>query len=359
MTELLGQSLAWSYAQFVHIARMMYWVWVPGLFLSALLSLKCRRHAWDGLLAHGKAGFVNAFPWALWYGMTASPRPRATLEDARRLLDAGTPPAGVMAALVAGRNLPLFLLALLTLHLGIEFAVGHVLGTVAMAGAVYSAVAVGSIAAGRRAADLAQSALTWPATPGRGEALESPSWSAFLLQRRGWARILGYCWTELRWLWPGLAIGILAGGFVLAAGLKVWWVELADIAGGRVASDLVNAAVAPLVGALLSLPPVGNLPLGSAFFKTDALAYPGVVGFILASSLRVPDLVAYRRLWGTVAAARLGLVLYGAAVVGSLFATAIFALFGFRPGHIPLFRELVDEILRWIPFAMPAGGMAM
>lgn len=359
MTELAGQSLAWSYAQFVHIVRMMYWVWVPGLFLSALLSLKYRRHAWDGLLAHGKHGFVNAIPWALWYGMTASPRPRATLEDAHRLLGAGTPPPGVMAALVAGRNLPLYFLALLTLHLGIEFAVGHVVATAAMAGAVYSGVAARSVAGGRRGADLSHSALPWPETPWRGEAAEDPSWTVLLLRRWGWARILGYCWTELRWLWPGLAIGILAGGFVLAAGLRAWWVELTDIAGGRVASDLVNAAAAPLVGALLSLPPVGNLPLGSAFFKTDTLAYPGFLAFILASSLRVPDLVAYRRLWGAGAAARVGVVLYGGAVAGSLVATGIFALVGFRPGHIPLFRELVDEILRWIPFAMPAGGMGM
>lgn len=359
MTELVGQSLAWSYAQLVHIVRMMYWVWVPGFVLSALVSLKYRRGAWDGLLVHGKEGFVRAFPRALWYGMTASPRPRATLEDARRLLGAGASPAGAMAALVASRNLPLFLLALLTLHLGIEFTVGHVLATAAMVGAVYSGVAAGSIAGGRGATDLTRSALARPLTPWREDALESPSWSALLLRGRGWARILGYCWTEFRWLWPGLAIGILAGGFVLAAGLKAWWVELADVAGGRVASDVVNAAVAPLVGALLSLPPVGNLPLGTAFFKTDALAYPGFVGFILASSLRVPDLVAYGRLWGTGAAARLGLVLYGAAFVGSLFATASFALFGFRPGHIPLFRELVDEILRWIPFAMPSGGAGM
>jgi hypothetical protein len=359
MTELVGQSLAWSFAQLVHIVRMMYWVWVPGFLLSAFLSLKYRRGAWDGLLAHGKAGFVRAFPWALWYGVTASPRPRATLEDAHRLLGAGVSPAGVMAALVASRNLPLFLLALLTLHLGIEFAVGHVLATAAMAGAVYAGVAVGSIAGGRRTTNLTPSAPARPWTSWRGDALESPSWRALLLRRRGWARILRSGWTEVRWLWPGLAIGILAGGFVLAAGLKAWWVELADVAGRRVASDLVNAAVGPLVGALLALPPVGNLPLGTAFFKTDALAYPGLVGFILASSLRVPDLVAYHRLWGAGAGVRLGVVLYGGAVAGSLAATATFALFGFRPGHIPLFRELVDEILRWIPFAMPAGGMAM
>ncbi|MGH7319127.1 MAG: permease [Candidatus Rokuibacteriota bacterium] len=359
MKELLGESLGWSYAQLIHIVRMMYWVWVPGFLLSAFLSLRYRAPAWERLLASGKEGFATAWPRAVWYGVTASPRPRTTLEDADRLLDAGVSPASAVAALVASRNLPVYLLALLTLHLGVEFAVGHVLGTLAMASLAYMAVSRWS-PAGDRPSRAETTGSTAPSLPLVAENdPERASWSALLFSGRGWARALGYAWTEFRWFWPGLALGILAGGFVLAAGLKAWWIELAAVGGGGVVSDLVNAGGGPLLGALLSRPPVGNLPVGTAFFKTDTLAYPGFVGFILASSLRMSDLAAYRRVWGTRGAVRLVAGLYAAAFLGSLFPVGVFALFGFRPGHIPLFRDVVDEILRWIPFAMPPGGMGL
>lgn len=359
MTELLGESLNWSYAQLMHIVRMMYWVWVPGFLLSAFLSLRYRAQAWERLLAHGKEGFPMAFPWALGYGVTASPRPPSTLGDADQLLKAGVSPATAMAVVVASRNLPLYLIALLTLHLGIEFAVGHVLGTLAMAALVYAGVSVFLPATGRTQSVDVRGVTIRPSSFAQGGPGEPSSWGALLLKARGWARVLGYCWTEFKWFWPGLALGILAGGFVLAAGLMKWWIELADITGGRIVSDVINAAVAPLLGGLLSLPPVGNVPLGTAFFKTDTLAYPGLVGFILASSLRVSDLPAYGRMWGTRGAAFWGLVLYGAAFLGGLFPAGLFALFGFRPGHVPLFNTVVDEIIRWVPFAMPSGGVGM
>lgn len=357
MIELLSESLGFSYAQLMHIVRMMYWVWVPGFLLSAFLSLRYRAQARERLLAHGNVGFATAFPRAVWYAVTASPRPRAAVEDAERLLGAGVPPASAMAVLVASRNLPVYLLALLTLHLGIEFGVGHVLGTLAMAALVYAGVSACSPAA-ERPVDVKGMA-PGPRPFGQEQPGDRSSWGVLLLTGRGWARALGYCWTEFKWLWPGLAFGILLGGFVLAAGLTKWWIELADVGGGRIVSDLVNAALAPLLGSLLSLPPVGNVPLGTAFFKTETLAYPGFVGFILASSLRAPDLRAYRRLSGPRGAAAMVMIFYGAAFLGGLFPLAVFALFDFRPGHIPLFNTVVDEIIRWVPFALPSGGTGM
>lgn len=352
MMDLLRDTLDWSYAELMHIVRMMYWVWVPGFLLSAFLSHRYRAQAWEGLLARGKRGFASAIFRASWYGVTASPRPRSTLEDADRLLEAGVSPASAMATLVASRNLPPYLLALLTLHLGIEFAVGHVLGTLAMAAMVY----VGVSTLSPRPAWTDARGRTAQAVSG-GDRWKPASWRALLLSRRGWARALHYGWVELLWFWPGLVLGILLGGFVLAAGLTKWWIELADVGGGRVASDVMNAVLGPSLSALLSLPPVGNLPLGTALFKTDTLAYPGLVGFFLASSFRVSDIPEHQRRWGTKAAAGVALVFYGAAALASLVPLGVFALFAFRPGHIPLFNEVVEEIIRWVPFAVPAGGM--
>lgn len=356
--EFVEQWFAFSLDQLNHIARMMYWVWVPGFLLSALVSLRYRTQAREALLAHGKTGFTALFPRAVWYGLTASPGPGSSLADALGLLRGGVRPAGALAALVATRNLPLYLVTILTLLLGIEFAVGHVLGTVAMAACVYTGISAFTDADEWTRAASANGVTPAALEPSRrGE--EPASWRGLLFRHPGWARILGYCWTEFKWFWPGLAGGVLVGGFVLAAGLKRWWIELAEVGGGGVIRDLLNAAVGPALGGLLSLPPGGNLPAGTALFKADTLGYPGLVSFVLASSVRLVDLRAYAATWRTAGAARLGLVLYAAALLGGLFATVVFALFGFRPGHIPLFRELVDEIIKRVPFAMPSGPMRM
>ncbi|MGH7364239.1 MAG: permease [Candidatus Methylomirabilales bacterium] len=358
MTEFVGQWLTFSLDQLQHIIRMMYWVWIPGFLLSALVSLRYRTQAREAVLAHGKGGFAGLFPRAVCSGVTASPRPGSSLADMLALLQGGVRPAGALAALVASRNLPLYFLTILTLLLGIEFAVGHILGTVAMAASVFIGAAGFTKADAWTRAAGARGATVEALRPPRRDG-ELPSWTGLLLRGRGWVRILRYCGTEFRWFWPGLAIGILLGGLVLAAGLKRWWVELAEVGGGGIISDLVNAGVGPALGALLSLPPVGNLPAAASLFKTDTLGYPGLVSLVLASSLRPADLRAYGATWGRGAAARLALLLYAAALLGGLFATGVLALFGVRPGHIPLFRELVDEIIKRVPFAMPAGPMRL
>ena len=49
-------------------------------------------------------------------------------------------------------------------------------------------------------------------------------------------------------------------------------------------------------------------------------------------------------------------LLFLSAFVSGLLVTAIYALFGFRPGHVPFGRELVDEITKWLPFTMGKMG---
>jgi len=45
-------------------------------------------------------------------------------------------------------------------------------------------------------------------------------------------------------------------------------------------------------------------------------------------------------------------LIYFAAALAGLLVTGIYGLFGFRPGHLPLGREIVDEIIKWLPFTM-------
>ena len=51
-------------------------------------------------------------------------------------------------------------------------------------------------------------------------------------------------------------------------------------------------------------------------------------------------------------------LIYFAAALSGLLMSGIYGLFGFRPGHVPLGREIVDKIIKWLPFTMvKMGGM--
>ncbi|MCH7569909.1 MAG: permease [Deltaproteobacteria bacterium] len=179
-----------------------------------------------------------------------------------------------------------------------------------------------------------------------------PTWSGLLLSGSGWWEALKYIGNEFRFFWLNLAIGILLGGMILAAGLQKWWIDFSQIGGGGILSDILSAFVAPILGMILFVPPVGNLAVISNLFKTYTIGYPGVVSFVLVSMLNPLILSGYARLLGRRRAMVLVGLLFLSAFVSGLLVTALYALFGFRPGHVPLGRELVDEIIRWLPFTM-------
>jgi hypothetical protein len=73
---------------------------------------------------------------------------------------------------------------------------------------------------------------------------------------------------------------------------------------------------------------------------------------LLASVIHPRSISFYRKAFGL----KLSWYLVGAltfsAAASGLLVTVLFGLFGFRPGFVPLFRELVDAIIMWIPGAM-------
>ncbi len=183
-----------------------------------------------------------------------------------------------------------------------------------------------------------------------------PTWTGLLLSGSGWWEAVKYIGGEFQFFWFNLAFGILLGGFILSAGLQKWWIDFSAIGNGGIFSDIFSAFVAPILGIVFFIPPVGNLPVVSNLFKTDAIGYPGVVSFVLASVLNPLILSGYVRLVGKRRTVALVSILFLSAFVSGLLVTAIYALFGFRPGHVPLGREIVDKIVRWLPFTMGKMG---
>ncbi|MFQ6673039.1 MAG: permease [Candidatus Tectimicrobiota bacterium] len=176
-----------------------------------------------------------------------------------------------------------------------------------------------------------------------------PSWRALLLSFDGWWAMLKLVGQEIRRFAPTLAAGIVLGGIIFAAGLEAWWIIFADIMGHKTfASDVINALASPAISVMMFLSPVGNLPVIHALFKTDGLAYPGIISLCLASAIDPRDIRVYFRTFGQ----RQGLILvgllYGAAVMGGLGSTWIYAMVGFRPDLPPV--KLISKILATLGF---------
>jgi len=333
--DLITQGLTFSYFLFLHFFRMMYWVWVPGFLFSAFFSLRYRDTARSRLLSGG--GLFAA----LLYGITSSPSRKKALGIADELKQKGVGTAKILAYLIASQNLVIYFLVILMAMMGAEFALGQLMGGIIMTLLV---------ASGWRL--LIGEEESQPSSVTSDKVSSQPTWSGLLLSGSGWWEALKYIGREFRFFWVNLAIGILIGGTLLAAGLQKWWVDFSQIGGGGVLSDLLSAFLAPLIGMILFVPPVGNLPVVSNLFKTDAIGYPGVVSFVLASLLNPLILWGYARFLGRRRAVALVALLFLSAFVSGLLVTGIYALFGFRPGHVPLGRELVDEIIKWLPFTM-------
>jgi len=339
IVDLINQGLTFSYFLFLHFFRMMYWVWIPGFFFSAFFSLRYRETAKERLLSGG--GLFAA----LFYGMTTSPSRKRALAVAQELKRKGIGTPQVLAFLIASQNLVIYFLVILMVMMGAEFALGQLMGGVIMAVLVTFLWGVF-----KREEESQSSPIT------SDKVASHPTWKGLLLSGSGWWEAIKYIGGEFRFFWFNLAIGILLGGFILSAGLQKWWIDFSQIGGGGIFSDILSAFVAPILGIVLFIPPVGNLAVVSNLFKTDAIGYPGVVSFVLASVLNPLILSGYVRLVGKRRTVALVSILFLSAFVSGLLVTTIYALFGFRPGHVPLGREIVDKIVKWLPFTMGKMG---
>ena len=322
---------------------LFYVVWVPGFLVAALLTLRYRRSTWERLLERPSTARLD-----IWRAIRAGVVGSADREKSRRaaweLLNGGRSPDTAFAYLIASRNMTIHFWAIFSLSLGAEFATGQVLGALVM----ISIVALGLNW-------LRPKALTIPLM-GKVESNTSvldlasfPSWGALLLSFGGWWAMLKFIGQEVRRFAPTLAAGIVLGGFIFAAGLESWWITFADIMGPKTfASDVINALVSPAISAAMLLSPVGNLPVIHALFKTDGLAYPGIISFCLASAIHPRDVRVYLKTFGQ----RQGLILvgllYAAAVLGGLGSTWIYAMVGFRPELPPL--KLISELFSALGF---------
>ncbi|MFQ5882089.1 MAG: permease, partial [Candidatus Methylomirabilales bacterium] len=272
---------------------LFYTVWAPGFFVAALLTLRFRRSTWDALLERppfSRAGILRA----IQAGVVGSADREISRQAAWQLLKRGCSPATAIAYLIASRNMTIHFWAIFALSLGAEFAVGQILGALVMIGIV--ALCLNWL---RPKALTAPVTEKWEDNTSILDLATLPSWRVLLLSLKGWWAMLKSIGQEIRRFAPTLAVGIVLGGIIFAAGLEPWWITFADIMGPKtLASDVINAVAGPAISLAMLLSPVGNLPVIHALFKVDGLAYPGIISLCLASAIHPRDIRVYFRTFG-------------------------------------------------------------
>lgn len=335
---------SWSLLKFM---TLFFTVWVPGFLVAGLLTCRFRYQTWSAVTANTKVSF-SGLVRAVAGGVVGSVGRKTSINAMLDLLKRGVPVPLALAFLIANRNMTTHFWAIFALSLGAEFATGQVLGALVMIGIVSLCLSWLNINF------VGVSILEKP--QGNSSSFEFPkflSWRGLLLSLGGLSAILKFTGREVKRFAPSLAVGSLLAGIIFAAGLRPGWPAFAAVFGqATLASDLVNALVGAALSPLVSLSPVGNLPVVHALFKTDGLGYPGIISFCLASMIHRSDIKSYMSAFGRGQTWLLVGVLYGAAVLGGLGSTWIYAAFGFRPTLPPvkLAGKLARALLGYLGF---------
>jgi len=347
MLPFVRETLTWAWLYVQHVVIMFYWAWIPGILLAAAVSARYRPALAELTLAHRDG--ASAFWAALGWGLTSGAGRRGSLETARALWSQGLPDRVVLAYLASSHSLALYSLVLLTVLIGLEFAVGVVLGGLVMSGLLWLMVPARP-SAGIPAPDPLASLDVTPRT----------TWFALLGSPRGWGHILGDVGRYLHHVGLSLIGGLLLGALVLAIDTEGRWGFPTWMGDETVPAALASAFLAPLLSIAVFLAPPGNLIVVSSIWKTWTVTYSGVISFVLMgvlNPLRVWTLVGEpggARRWLLV------LALYVSAAVSGLAVAGLFALLGIPVTHVPWFRDVVDRLIAFFPFTMAgASGSGM
>lgn len=335
MEIVSGWSL-WLFAYLQHTFVMMYWVTVPGLFLAGILNVRYHRPMLEGLLRQG-SGFRQRL-YAVGLGMMTTASRRERLETASALLRKGTPPSNVLAYLIAGHNLWLYVPGLFMVLIGLEFGLGVFLGgllMVALMGVALRFLPIIELMGTRPEAVSPDPLLVDGPTSWREIAASTHSWREVV---KDIARAFGVLWLPSLW-------GLLLGPFILALDMRRLWPFPFWLGDEGIGPALASAFLGPLLSVGFFAFPLGNLVIAASLWKTWTFAYPGIISFVLASVLHPFNIRVFPRLFGRKACWRLAITLYLSAAFSGLGVIGLFEILGLEVTHVPWFEPLVKRLI--------------
>ncbi len=371
--EFLSSWFSWTVNFFRHPFVMWpFSLMTYGAFLGSALLQTFLHPAWrTRILTHPGMDRRSALA-AIALGITGPPDWRSNLETFQELLRHGVPPPTAFTYLISSYNLTFYFFLLITVNNGPQITIGHVIAVLLMIAFVRLGFRwcipqvlwdhASSILADSRAAQ---------AAPG------APTWTARLGSPRGWLNAVRLLLRDVKVLCIPLLLGLFLGGFLAAWGYTEGFFDLR--LGGGMLGQILSAVIGPVLGGIAFMVPVLNIFVANWLWKTEFLAYAGVVSFFFATVVHPDTVGAYRRLFGKALAFRIVLILFGSAVLAALAVTAMWhvlaglaSLLGVRtfieqailtssitPSTVPwfheLFRPIIKSYMQDVMGGMPGG----
>jgi uncharacterized membrane protein YraQ (UPF0718 family) len=379
--EFLTSWLFWTVSFFRHPFIMWpFPLMTYGAFVGSALLQAFSYPGWRiRTLTHPGADRPSVLS-AVALGITGPPDWRSNLDTFQHLLRRKVPPATAFAYLISSYNLTIYFFLLIMVNNGPQIILGQVIAVLLMIAFVQ--VGFSWFIPQAMWAQAPSGAADGPPVEVAGAA---QAWKARITSPRGWLGALGYLLRDVKVLVIPILIGVFIGGFVAAWGYTDSFFDLR--LGGGVLGQLLNAVIGPILGIVTFMVPVLNIFVASWLWKTDFLAYAGLVGFFLATVLHPDAVGAYRRLFGRALTLRIVLILLGAVALAALLVTAMWyvlaglaSLFGVRtfiersiltssitPSPVPWFHELLrptiaaymKDVVGGMPGAMGGGMQGM
>jgi hypothetical protein len=181
-----------------------------------------------------------------------------------------------------------------------------------------------------------------------------------LLSTRGWRAVIKDITRVFKILWLPSVGGLILGALILAVDMRKAWPLPFWLGDEGFGPAVASSFLGPVLSFISFSSPFGNLIVASSVWKTWTVAYPGIISFILATSLHPLSLSTVAKWFGPPAGKYVIAIFYLSAAIGALTVIGLFTLLGLEVTHVPWFEPVVKKIVMTLPFTiLGTGGMSI
>jgi uncharacterized protein len=322
------------------MAWEVWWALVLGFLLSGIVQAWVPRSRIESSLGGEGARQVGL---AAALGAASSSCSYAAIAIAKSLFQKGASLATALAFQFASTNLVFELGIVIWIFLGWEFTLAEFVGGLVLILLMW--IAVRAFVSRRLEEDARAHALAAEAGHVHPSASSSLPWRRRLVSVDAWTDVAFNVRGDVEMLWKEILAGFTIAGFVALLPMDFFnSLFLTDAPTPlRIAQNVV---LGPIVAALSFVCSVGNVPLAAVLWA-GGISFAGVIAFIYADLIIIPIVLAYRKYYGTRAAAVIVGIMFGTMVAAALVVDALFSAFGLIPSTRPSIDSITSRGIEW------------
>lgn len=322
--DAIGNGLYAAAAMF----WQMLWALVLGFSISAAMQVFVSKEKMAQLF--GRTG-LKSVALAMGFGAASSSCSYAAAAASKTAFKKGADLVPSLAFLLASTNLVIELGIVLWMLMGWRFVLAEVVGAFVMVAIMWALIAVtspGKLVKEARAHN-ENADEDGDCCHGGGHDHSAMSGGE---RQSALARVADAFFMDWSMLWKEILEGVLIAGFLMVLVPHNWWQALFLSNGPYLGRLFENAIVGPLVAVASFVCSVGNIPLASLLWASGC-GFGGVIAFIYGDLIVLPLIAAYRKYYGTKAAAYITGVLFASMVGAGIVVDLLFSALGLIPSQ--------------------------